>query len=867
MRIRKLMAMLLSALMLLSAAAAMAQGGTEDPNQTNLYGYATYNFLGSHIGVSDVESWAYFNSQAPGSVVTLSGRMNYRFFAGDVRDGIVYAYQERLVDQGAETGEINVDDFYSFNTETWTGVKLGECPENLYVIDMAYAGDEDIMYALVLNSDDARHHLMSVNLANGSLTEIMDVTGIASGIVSGLAYLGNGVFMSFDSHTGYSVTFDLDGNVNRLSYVYHTDMYGCNSMTYSAASDTVYASMCYLNGDTESRLFAIDPVTGRGGYIGNIGAGYGTQIMALFTMDEAPDINIPDPEEFNGALNAQGGQLNFHNDPAAPWTVETSGERTYAASGIAGQHGRSASVTANFYGLEAGQTLSFDWKVSSEASYDLLSFYVNGVSQNRISGNAGWTGVSYTVPSDGDYIFKWTYSKDSSVSSGEDRGFIDNIALTGELPDDEPVNPGGPTEFDVALNAEGSDLRFINHLNYPWSVDRTADAGRISAKSSIEGSNDIYTHFYTEINGMEVGTGAQVRMEGLQHVFERPPVILGQQPKNPTLSGITGWETVVYEIPENGDYTFSWRYEKDVEGSDGRDCGWIDNVEVLDDYEPVPTIVPGPSQEDFDAAINAESEIRSFENDAAHPWILDSTESGRISVRSDTAGVAGAETEFTIDMGTIPAGSIVEFDWKVSSETGWDRLCFTVNGITYRVVSGEADWARQSFEVESEGQYVFGWKYEKNYFEDEGQDAGWIDNVKITVPGGPLDTYTVTFVDGVTGGIIGTDEVLPGEPASAPEPPEHDNGIMPYIFMGWDADFSSVDSDMTVTAQYLLLGDVDGNGITNITDATLIIRHIVGLEPLYGDALTAANINGDANINMTDATVLIRAILGLESVL
>lgn len=85
--------------------------------------------------------------------------------------------------------------------------------------------------------------------------------------------------------------------------------------------------------------------------------------------------------------------------------------------------------------------------------------------------------------------------------------------------------------------------------------------------------------------------------------------------------------------------------------------------------------------------------------------------------------------------------------------------------------------------------------------------------------------------------------------------------------MGWDADFSSVDSDMTVTAQYLLLGDVDGNGITNITDATLIIRHIVGLEPLYGDALTAANINGDANINMTDATVLIRAILGLESVL
>lgn len=102
-------------------------------------------------------------------------------------------------------------------------------------------------------------------------------------------------------------------------------------------------------------------------------------------------------------------------------------------------------------------------------------------------------------------------------------------------------------------------------------------------------------------------------MEGFQHVLSDRLSFWVNNRRIQTLSGITGWETVVYEIPENGDYTFSWRYEKDVEGSDGRDCGWIDNVEVLDDYEPVPTIVPGPSQEDFDAAINAESEIRSFE--------------------------------------------------------------------------------------------------------------------------------------------------------------------------------------------------------------------------------------------------------------
>lgn len=59
-------------------------------------------------------------------------------------------------------------------------------------------------------------------------------------------------------------------------------------------------------------------------------------------------------------------------------------------------------------------------------------------------------------------------------------------------------------------------------------------------------------------------------------------------------------------------------------------------------------------------------------------------------------------------------------------------------------------------------------------------------------------TYTVTFVDGMTGEELGTDKVTSGEPAVAPAVENHDG----YYFLGWDKDFSKVTEDMTVTALF-----------------------------------------------------------------
>ena len=72
--------------------------------------------------------------------------------------------------------------------------------------------------------------------------------------------------------------------------------------------------------------------------------------------------------------------------------------------------------------------ISFYWQVSSESGWDYLRFYIDGDMIQEISGTIGWTAVTTNVSS-GSHVFKWEYSKDSSVSSGADTGWIDNIVF------------------------------------------------------------------------------------------------------------------------------------------------------------------------------------------------------------------------------------------------------------------------------------------------------------------------------------------------------------------------------------------------------------------------------------------------------
>ena len=69
---------------------------------------------------------------------------------------------------------------------------------------------------------------------------------------------------------------------------------------------------------------------------------------------------------------------------------------------------------------------SFRWKVSSEYNFDKLSCYVDGQLKDSISGISTneWEQTYVLVSGSGTHTLCWAYSKDYSVSRGDDCGWI-----------------------------------------------------------------------------------------------------------------------------------------------------------------------------------------------------------------------------------------------------------------------------------------------------------------------------------------------------------------------------------------------------------------------------------------------------------
>lgn len=73
-------------------------------------------------------------------------------------------------------------------------------------------------------------------------------------------------------------------------------------------------------------------------------------------------------------------------------------------------------------------TISFARKVSSEIGYDSLRFYIDGIEKFKLSGTQDWAVQTFNF-TPGQHTFKWSYTKDSSVSAGSDCAWIDNVRI------------------------------------------------------------------------------------------------------------------------------------------------------------------------------------------------------------------------------------------------------------------------------------------------------------------------------------------------------------------------------------------------------------------------------------------------------
>ncbi len=184
--------------------------------------------------------------------------------------------------------------------------------------------------------------------------------------------------------------------------------------------------------------------------------------------------------DHNRAIKAVFSQRQVSDDfesgalTKLPWT--SAGAKGWVVSDVTASRGkfsaRSGPITnsqtsslllkASFRGGTGG----FDYRVSSEPDWDVLSFYVDGVLQMKASGEVAWTGYPLTL-STGDHTLEWRYTKDAANSAGLDSAFIDNV----DLPINVPVDATTAARLSItALPGNGIQLFVRGQTNQVYII-------------------------------------------------------------------------------------------------------------------------------------------------------------------------------------------------------------------------------------------------------------------------------------------------------------------------------------------------------------------------------------------------------------
>lgn len=154
-----------------------------------------------------------------------------------------------------------------------------------------------------------------------------------------------------------------------------------------------------------------------------------TFFRTLPLLIDFPSISFP---VIDGALGT------FTNSATAPWTVQLVPftDNIPVKTLVSGRTANGGSSKLRLQ-IPGNRIVSFSWKTSSEAGCDGLECRINGVLAKdletgtplKISGETSWvkhkTRVEFATTS----YLEFSYTKDNTLSEGEDRGWIANVAV------------------------------------------------------------------------------------------------------------------------------------------------------------------------------------------------------------------------------------------------------------------------------------------------------------------------------------------------------------------------------------------------------------------------------------------------------
>ena len=230
--------------------------------------------------------------------------------------------------------------------------------------------------------------------------------------------------------------------------------------------------------------------TSDGGYIiTGCTESYGAGERDVWLIKLAPPVSLGEAVDNTALSWNTGGNANwfrqnityYYNGDAAQSGVISHNESTWIQTTVTGP------------GI-----LRFYWSTSSEANHDFLECYIDGMRQERISGNVSWQQKNYSINS-GSHTLQWRYVKDGSVNAGMDAGWLDkvefmqvmpplNVSVTAAI---DPVTPGGYSQVTVRVTTtKGTPLSDA-------SVSVSATGGSLSPTSGTTDSKGEFKSTYT----------------------------------------------------------------------------------------------------------------------------------------------------------------------------------------------------------------------------------------------------------------------------------------------------------------------------------------------------------------------------------
>ncbi|MCF7912883.1 MAG: T9SS type A sorting domain-containing protein [Candidatus Cloacimonetes bacterium] len=154
--------------------------------------------------------------------------------------------------------------------------------------------------------------------------------------------------------------------------------------------------------------------------------------------------------------------------------------------------------------------ISFFRKVSSEANWDYLLFYIDDEEIDSWSGTQAWAQVSYPI-SAGSHELSWVYDKDGSLSSGSDCAWLDYIIFPAigipqppemtcsvdEITQIIELNSTALQEFSIANTGGGTLYYFLSIAETDRSIEGstfTCDAETYIPGATVTWNLEVYNN-------------------------------------------------------------------------------------------------------------------------------------------------------------------------------------------------------------------------------------------------------------------------------------------------------------------------------------------------------------------------------------